>query len=184
MGVAVSVRDVTERKEAEEKIRFQAQLLGAVGEAVVALDMDGRVVYWNRPAEQMYGWSAEEMMGHRLREMVVPEDLRGRAEEIMWEVAAGSTWSGEFVLSRRDGTRFIVEATNTPVFGEDGALRSVISVLRDVTEIKETVKRLSRQPPRSPSNPSSPCSLMAMDASSRRIFSAEVQREESPPPSG
>jgi PAS domain-containing protein len=49
---------------------FQARLLDAVGEAVIALDMEGRVVYWNRAAERMYGWSSEEAIGRNLREMV------------------------------------------------------------------------------------------------------------------
>jgi PAS domain S-box-containing protein len=46
--------------------------LGAVGEAVIALDTEGRVLYWNRAAEEMYGWSSVEIMGRRLRDMVVP----------------------------------------------------------------------------------------------------------------
>ncbi len=135
-GVVVTVRVITERKEAEERLRFQAQLLGAVGEAVTALDADGRVSYWNRAAEETYGWSAQEAFGRRLREMVVPEDLRGRAEEIMAGVREGRTWKGEFVVRRRDGTRFPVEATNTPVFGQDGEFVGVISVFRDVTARK------------------------------------------------
>ncbi|HEV2744147.1 MAG TPA: PAS domain S-box protein [Rubrobacter sp.] len=135
-GVVVTVRVITERKEAEERRRFQAQLLGAVGEAVTALDADGRVSYWNRAAEEIYGWSAQEALGRRLREMVVPEDLRGRAEEIMAGVREGKTWKGEFVVRRRDGTRFPVEATNTPVFGQDGEFVGVISVFRDVTARK------------------------------------------------
>ena len=135
-GVVVTVRVIAERKEAEERLRFQAQLLGAVGEAVIALDANGRVSYWNRPAEETYGWSAQEALGRLLREMVVPEDLRGRAEEIMARVREGKTWKGEFVVRRRDGTLFPVEATNTPVFGQDGEFVGTISVFRDATERK------------------------------------------------
>src|SRR5918997_2387168 len=119
-GVVVVSRDVTERKEAEEKLHLQAQLLGAVGEAVIALDADRKVVYWNRAAEEMYGWSAEEAVGRRLMDRVVPEDLRSHAEEIMAGVRAGLSWKGEFVVRRKDGTSLTVEATNTPVLGGDG----------------------------------------------------------------
>jgi PAS domain S-box-containing protein len=143
-GVVVVSRDVTERKEAEERLRFQAQLLGAVGEAVIALDTEGRVLYWNTAAEEMYGWSSEEIMGRRLRDMVVPEDLRGRAEEIAGQLRAGRSWAGEFEVRRRDGTTFSVEGTDTPVFGEDGGLVGVIGVLRDVTERKEAEEALRR----------------------------------------
>jgi len=141
-GVVVTSRDATGRVRAHERLRFQAQLLEAVGEAVVALDADGGVVYWNRAAEDMYGWSADEAMGRLLREMVVPEDLRGRAEEIMSEVRAGSAWTGEFVVRRRDGTLFPVEATNTPVFGEDGVPAGAISVLREISDRKEAEEAL------------------------------------------
>ena len=141
-GVVMVSKDVTERKEAEERLRLQAQLLGAVGVSVIALDADGRVLYWNKAAEDMYGWSAQEAMGRRLREMVVPEDLYGLAEEIMVEVRAGRTWTGEFVVRGRDGTTFPVEATNTPIFGEDGTLVGVISVLKDVTERKRAEQKI------------------------------------------
>jgi diguanylate cyclase (GGDEF)-like protein/PAS domain S-box-containing protein len=136
-GVVVTSRDVTERKEAEEKLRFHARLLDTVGEAVIALDVDGRVSYWNRAAEDLYGWPSEEAMGSKLREMVVPEDLQGRAEEIAGQLREGRAWRGEFVVRRRDGTTFSVEGTDTPIFGKDGDLIGVIGVLRDVTERKE-----------------------------------------------
>ena len=143
-GLVVTSRDVTERKEAEERLRFQAQLLGAVGESVIALDLDGRILYWNRAAEGMYGWSAEEAMGRRLREMVVPENLRGRAEDIAAQLRKGRSWEGQFEVRRRDGTTFTVEGTDTPVFGQDGGLVGVIGVLRDITERKEIEEALRR----------------------------------------
>jgi diguanylate cyclase (GGDEF)-like protein/PAS domain S-box-containing protein len=137
-GLSVYFQDVTGRKRAEEKIRFQASLLDAVGESVIALDLEGRVLYWNTAAAEMYGWSSEEAMGRRLREMVVPEGLRGRAEDIAAQLREGRNWTGEFVVRHRDGTTFPVEGTDTPVFGEDGDLVGVIGVLRDITERKRT----------------------------------------------
>jgi diguanylate cyclase (GGDEF)-like protein/PAS domain S-box-containing protein len=141
-GVVVTSRDVTERKQAEEKLWFQARLLEAVGEAVIALNMEGKVLYWNRAAEGMYGWSAEEAMGHRLIEMVVPEGLRERAEDIAAQLREGRNWTGEFVVRRKDGTTFPVEGTNTPVFGEDGELVGVIGMIRDITERKRAEEAL------------------------------------------
>jgi PAS domain-containing protein len=55
LGLQGITQDITERKEAEEKIRFQARLLDAVGEAVIATDLEGKVVYWNRAAEELHG---------------------------------------------------------------------------------------------------------------------------------
>ena len=141
-GLSVYFQDDTERKNAEERIRFQSGLLSAVGDSVIALDFEGRVLYWNRAAEQLYGWTSEEAMGRRLREMVVPQDLHGRAEEIMAEVGEGKTWTGRLKVRRRDGTTFEVEGTNTPVFGEGGELVCVIGVHRDITERKQAEERL------------------------------------------
>ena len=115
-------------------VQFQARLLDAVGEAVIALDMEGRVVYWNRAAEGMYGWSSEEAIGRNLREMVVPEDCWGQAEEITRHVRETGNWSGEFVVWRKDGTSFPVMANNTLVHDEGGNMVGIVGVLRDITE--------------------------------------------------
>jgi PAS domain S-box-containing protein len=55
--------DIIGRKSAEEQIRFQARLLDAVGQAIIATDPQGRIVYWNRAAQELYGWSKVEVMG-------------------------------------------------------------------------------------------------------------------------
>ena len=143
-GVVVVSRNVTERKEAEEALHLQAQLLGAVGEAVIALDADRKVVYWNRAAEEMYGFSSEEVLGRRMMDRLVPEDLRTHAEEVMAGVRAGLSWKGEFVVRRKDGTPLTVEASNTPVLDEHGGQVGVVGVLRDVTERKEAEEALRR----------------------------------------
>jgi PAS domain S-box-containing protein len=64
-----NARDITGRKRAEEQIRFQRRLLDAVGQAIIATDLQGKIIYWNRAAKELYGWSAEEVMGHPIVEV-------------------------------------------------------------------------------------------------------------------
>lgn len=141
-GLSVYFQDITDRKETEARLHFQAQLLGAVGEAVIALDLEGKVIYWNRVAEEIYGRASEEVMGRILKEMVVPGHLRKQAEDIAAQLREGRKWTGEFVVRHKDGTTFPVEGTDTPIFGEDGELAGVIGVLRKVTERKEAEEAL------------------------------------------
>src|SRR5829696_8596289 len=81
--------DITGRKSAEEQIRFQARLLDAVGQATIATNPQGRIIYWNRAAEELYGWSKEEVMGRPIVEVTLSEEMLERAEEIMSELRAG-----------------------------------------------------------------------------------------------
>ena len=82
------IRDVTRELEAGREVRLQTRMLDAVGQAVIATQPDGRITYWNRAAEEMYGWSAEEAAGQSVFELVVPpDDVNGR--EIFESLLAG-----------------------------------------------------------------------------------------------
>ncbi|HEV2742007.1 MAG TPA: PAS domain S-box protein, partial [Rubrobacter sp.] len=142
-GLSVYFQDITERKEAEGRNRFQARLLNAVGQAVITVDLDGNVLYWNEAARELYGWSSEEVMGRRLREFVIWEGFWERAEEIMSALRVGRSWTGEFILHRKDGTCFPALVTDTPVHDEQGNLIAIIGVSSDITErvrAKEALK--------------------------------------------
>ena len=127
-----------ERKRAEEKLRFQARLLDVVGQAVIATDAQGKIIYWNRAAEGLYGWSAEEVMGRPIVERTPSEDLVNRAEEIMSALMAGRGWSGELEVRHKDGTIFPAMVTDTPVYDELGTLVAIIGVSTDISELKNT----------------------------------------------
>src|SRR5215204_6893823 len=129
--------DITGRKSAEEQIRFQARLLDAVGQAIIATNPQGTMIYWNRAAEELYGWSKEEVMGRPIVEVTLSEEMLERAEEIMSELRAGRSWSGEFVVQRKDGSTFPAMVTDTPVHDEQGNLEGIIGVSTDITEIKK-----------------------------------------------
>ena len=133
-----SARTVTERKESEEKLSFQARLLDAIGQAVIATDTQGKIIYWNRAAENLYGWSAKEVMGRTILEVIPAQEVAERGREIMSELSAGRSWSGEFTVRRKDGTTFPAMVTDTPVHDEQGNLIAIIGVSTDITELKET----------------------------------------------
>src|SRR5215207_10862821 len=138
-------RDITERKRAEEQLRFQADLLGAVGQAVIATDLEGRIIYWNRSAQDLYGFSAEEVMGRPVVDITPSEAYLERAEEIMLQLRAGRSWSGEFEVRRKDGTSFPAMVTDTPVHDEQGNLVGVIGISTDITERKEAEQEIERR---------------------------------------
>ena len=129
--------DITGRKGAEEQIRFQARLLDAVGQAIIATNPQGTIIYWNRAAEELYGWPKEEVMGRPIVEITPSEEMLERAEEIMSELRAGRSWSGEFVVQRKDGSTFAAMVTDTPVHDEQGNLAGIIGVSTDITEFKK-----------------------------------------------
>jgi diguanylate cyclase (GGDEF)-like protein/PAS domain S-box-containing protein len=133
---------VTERRESEEWLRFQSGLLDAVGQAITATDTEGRVVYWNRGAERIFGWSSEEVMGRPVEEFSVPEALRDKLAGIGEELRAGKRWSGEFTVLRKDGTAMPVLATSTPLYDEWGNPIGAVGVSTELTERKEAEEAL------------------------------------------
>ena len=77
-----------------KQAQFQANLLGAAGQAIIATDVEGRIIYWNHAAEQQCGWSSEEALGENLLELMSSPEMRGVAEQTYAELAAGAPGRG------------------------------------------------------------------------------------------
>ncbi len=136
-----STRDVTERKRAEAHLQLQAQLLDCVNEAVVSTDMEGTIQYWNREAENLYGYAAAEVLGKPYRSVagpIEPPDENTFRDGI---VARGS-WSGEHVQRRKNGETFWTATLISLVRDERGRPIGFIGIDQDVTERKRVEESL------------------------------------------
>src|SRR5580765_4739442 len=113
---------------------IQAELLDAPGQAIIATDLAGSVIYWNRAAQALYGWSGADAIGQDICELITAEENGQERDATLERLERGQNWSCSYLANHRDGTRFPVHVTHSPVFGRDGELVAVIGVSADVTE--------------------------------------------------
>jgi len=143
-AVSTVTRDVTDRKRSDDQLRFQAHLLDSVGQAVVATDVAGTISYWNKAAEQIYGWTADEAQGRRTGDIVVAVETAEQTVSVRASLLAGQAWSGELLVRRRDGTTFPIFVTNTPILDKSGVVVGAIGVSSDISERRHTSEALAR----------------------------------------
>lgn len=130
-----TVTDVSRYAEAVARVEFQAELLEAVHQAVIATDLAGNVTYMNRFAESLYGWSRAEAIGKPvLQGVTVPEEGRDAAAEIMDALRRGETWAGDFTVRRRDGTTFSARVVDSALRDADGTVVGMVGISEDVSE--------------------------------------------------
>ncbi|MGE5154150.1 MAG: PAS domain S-box protein [Bdellovibrio bacteriovorus] len=110
--------EVEGRRRAQQATEFRASLLDAVEQAVVAVDGEGRILYWNRFAEVLYGLKASEAEGRPLREAVSFRQSDGSPLDGPNGCQARTSWSGEVEARRRDGTRVPIHLARSPLPGE------------------------------------------------------------------
>jgi PAS domain S-box-containing protein len=137
--------DQTKRRELQERLWFQAQLLGSIRESVVATDLDGNVTYWNAGAEALYGHSAEEVMGKSITFIVEPGEQE-EEENRMRQVHDTGSWAGQYVQRRKDGSTFWSDTLISRMVDEHGAPCGYVGIDRDISARKgvETALRAVR----------------------------------------
>jgi PAS domain S-box-containing protein len=135
-------RDITERKRAEEALRRQAELLDLAHDAILVRDLKDRIVFWNRGAEETYGWTREEIAGkecHLLLKTEFPRPLK----EIEDELVATGRWEGELVHRTKDGRR-LVAASRWALHREKPSTRPASSRSVSILRRKEAEAELQR----------------------------------------
>jgi PAS domain S-box-containing protein len=132
-GIGGFAEDITQRRQAEQRIFRQAQLLDQARDAILTLDLAGTILYWNRGATRLYGWTDAEAVGANAFELLhVGEPSQVR--EAQRAVLAAGEWQGELQKRTKDGRQVSVESRWTLVRGASGSPESILVIGTDVSE--------------------------------------------------
>jgi len=135
--------------KAEEKVTFMNALLEQVNDAIITFDKDMMILEWNKGAEKIYGWKADEVVG-KFGGGSLRVDLSGpQKAEATRELEQTGSWKGEVVHKRKDGSTAYLLSSTSQLRDNDGNLLGIIAINKDVTEVvqsekvKNTVYRIS-----------------------------------------
>ena len=140
----VAIRsDITERKRAEEQIREQAALLDQAQDAILVRDLAQNILFWNKGAEKIYGWSAAEAIGKNAEQLLY-KDHSAAFDSARHAIIQDGEWNGEMRQVRRDGAEIIVQGRWTLVRDEQGQPKSILIINTDITEEKRMESQFLR----------------------------------------
>ena len=145
VGSVVVGQDITERKLAEEMLQYQSLLLENVNDAILASDQNYRITAWNKAAEAMYGWKAEEVLGRSGMEFIQTIFPEADKASMLEMIATTGHWRGEATQVRKDGTCFPVEVSSIVLHNQSGEVSGYVSVNRDITDRKQAEEKLQKE---------------------------------------
>jgi PAS domain S-box-containing protein len=143
VALFTQAKDITDRKRAEEELALRAQLLDLAHDAVIVRDpAQSRVRFWNREAQEIYGYSAAEAVGRVTHELLATEFPESR-EAVDAALMRDRQWVGELRHTRRDGTVIVVSSRQALQTTEHGAPIAIIELNSDVSERKRAEQQLA-----------------------------------------
>jgi PAS domain S-box-containing protein len=158
-GAVGTFVDITKLKEAEEELRQardkckqevlvrtaelrkQAELLELAHDAIIVRDLDSRVIFWNRGAEETYGWPQEKVLG-QLTHSFFQTKFSTAPEEVAQSLLEKGQWQGELGHTKADGSNIVVASRQVVQLDEQGAPLAILEINRDITARKEAEKQI------------------------------------------
>jgi PAS domain S-box-containing protein len=137
------LRDVTQEREMEQRLRLLAHTLESVDESVVICGPEDKILFVNRAFERTYGYDERELVGKHISVVRSPLTPFEVASEILPSTLTGG-WRGELWNRRKDGTDFLVLLTTAAVADDAGRLEATVGVVRDITEARRFEAELKR----------------------------------------
>jgi PAS domain S-box-containing protein len=126
--------EITQGRRAAEQITEQAALLDNARDSILVCDLQGRIIFWNKGSERMYGWTSQEVVGRNIAGLLYP-DLK-KFEEIYGLTTSQGEWHGELKKLTKDRREMTVEARWTLIRDNQGRAKSMLSINTDITERK------------------------------------------------
>ena len=134
--------EMAERGRLEQRFREQAALLDKTTDAIVVSDLEHRITYWNKGAEKIYGWTAEEVIGRRAFDLLYREV--SPFETAVACIVKYSEWTGEIQQVTRTGGTLLVEARWTLLHNSAGQPQGILAINTDITEKKQLEQQFLR----------------------------------------
>jgi PAS domain S-box-containing protein len=137
--------DITERKRIETGIRQQANLLNLTHDSIFVRDMQNIITYWNRGAEEFYGWTAAEVVGKATTHQLLQTGFPAPFDEIHAELLRTGRWEGELVHLKADGTQAVVASRWSLQRDEQQRPQAILELNNDITELKREQASLHKK---------------------------------------
>jgi PAS domain S-box-containing protein len=116
---------------------FESEVLASLPVAVIATDLNGYIIFWNRAAEHLYGWTADEVDGRNIIDVTPSAESRAAALAIFGSLTKGESWSGTFETRHKDGRTLRVDVTDSPIRDQQGKLTAIVGVSKPARETIE-----------------------------------------------
>lgn len=137
------MRDITQQKQAEQKIREQGLLLDVSTEGILVRNIHNQILFWNQGAERLYGWKAEEVVGKNVSQLL-DKEISPKLEDAYLRVMNTGEWRGELHQLTREGKVIIVESRWILIRDDNGQPKSILSVNTEITQQKQLEAQLLR----------------------------------------
>ena len=130
-------RDARGRKEAEETLRKQAQMLDLANDTIAVLDLDGAISYWNLGAKWLYGWRKSQAIGKNIHDLLQTEWTQP-VEVIQKVFFERGSWQGELVRTKADGTKITVASRWTLQHDDRDKPVAILEISNDISDRKRS----------------------------------------------
>jgi PAS domain S-box-containing protein len=138
------LEDITQAKKIDEQFVFQANLLSRVHDAIVAVDVNYNIIYWNKMAEKLFGWSKEEVIGRNAEQLFQTKIENSSRKDDDEMLLRKGLYYGEVQYKRKDGSYISVDVSSATFNDAKGELNGIITSIRDITKRKLNEKKLQQ----------------------------------------
>jgi PAS domain S-box-containing protein len=138
VGTQGIARDITKRKRAEEKLKLYSRALEEAMDGIQIVDLDGHIVYSNKSVEEIYGFSADELIGKHVNEMNVDKEFASKV--ILPGIRMAGRWDGELMVVHKSGRQFPIWLSTSLVKNAGGEPIAMVGIIRDITERRKAAE--------------------------------------------